>query len=247
MAVPHFSQMILPALRLAAREEIDTEAVVRAVAQEFNLTDEDVNELLTKGKSKQTRATRATNMASWAIVHLQEEKLIQRIRVGPNAYTITDRGRDFLAKNPANFGIAESQDDDHGNLQRGAEPANLSDPDEEADIFGFEGELRNWFIKTHRKREARLRKKKIAEVLKKNHGRLACEVPNCGFNFVERYGEIGTGFAQVHHKTPLGKARDKGRNVLLSELVVVCPNCHAMIHIGGECRSIETLSALISR
>ena len=125
-------------------------------------------------------------------------------------------------------------------LQRGAEPVDLSDPDEQANIFGFEGEKRSWF-KSHRKREARLRRAKIAEVLALNNGLLSCEVPNCGFSFVDRYGEIGRGFAHVHHKTPLSKAPDKGRNVLLSELAVVCPNCHAMIHIGGECRSIETL------
>jgi predicted HNH restriction endonuclease len=33
----------------------------------------------------------------------------------------------------------------------------------------------------------------------------------------------------------------------LDDLIVVCANCHAMIHVGGECRSPESLGALLSK
>ena len=73
-------------------------------------------------------------------------------------------------------------------------------------------------------------------------GRLPCEVPGCAFDFLAVYGEIGTGYAQVHHRRPLSD-RTRPSETRLSELVVVCANCHVMIHRGGECRPLETLLA----
>lgn len=129
-------------------------------------------------------------------------------------------------------------------LRRGAVPVKLGEVDDESRAFGLEGEKRRLFV-IHRKREARARAAKIADALHRNNGRLPCEVPGCGFDFVEQYGEIGEGFAHVHHKLQLSDAPDEGREVsleeLAEELAVVCPNCHAMIHIGGECRPVETL------
>jgi 5-methylcytosine-specific restriction enzyme A len=127
-------------------------------------------------------------------------------------------------------------------LQRGVLPVEL-EPDAEAEAHGFkEGERRLWY-RYHRKREARLRAEKIKDALAKNQGRLLCEVPGCGFNFVTRYGGIGEGFAHVHHKAPLSDSPDEGRTVSVNELAIVCPNCHAMIHVGGECRPLEALIA----
>lgn len=105
-----------------------------------------------------------------------------------------------------------------------------------------EGEQRRRFV-LHRKREAKLRKLKLAEHAQANGGRLRCEVPNCGFDFAARYGSLGEDYAQVHHKTPLSKAPSEGIKVKLEELAVVCANCHAMIHRGGECRPLDTLIA----
>lgn len=103
-----------------------------------------------------------------------------------------------------------------------------------------EGELRWLFVK-HRSRENRLREKKLATSKKENGGRLICEVPGCGFDFHSKYGDIGEGYAHVHHKIPLGSAGDDGVITKISDLAVVCANCHAMIHRGGECRSLDEL------
>ncbi len=130
-------------------------------------------------------------------------------------------------------------------LDREAIPGELGGIDDKSKTLGFEGKKRALFV-IHRRREARLRKAKIEEALKWHNGRLPCEVPGCGFDFVDRYGEVGRGFAHVHHKKPLNLAPDEGRNVSLEELAVVCPNCHVMIHIGGECRAIETLIPNVS-
>jgi predicted HNH restriction endonuclease len=107
------------------------------------------------------------------------------------------------------------------------------------DDEGFEGEVKKRLVK-HRNRERKKRTQKIAEALRKNN-RLICEVPRCGFDFHERYGELGVGFAEVHHKKPLSEAPRKGMVVKLTDLAIVCANCHRMIHYGGQCRSLDNL------
>lgn len=108
------------------------------------------------------------------------------------------------------------------------------------DEDGHEGEVEVLLVK-HRKRESKWRHRKITDVLSKNNGLLICEVPNCGFDFHARYGELGIGWAEVHHKKPLSEAPPKGQSIRLSELAVVCANCHRMIHRNGQCRPLEGL------
>jgi 5-methylcytosine-specific restriction protein A len=61
----------------------------------------------------------------------------------------------------------------------------------------------------------------------KHHG-CACKV--CGFDFEVVYGSIGAGFIHVHHIVPLSSI---GKEYIVNpktDLIPVCPNCHAMIH-----------------
>lgn len=111
-------------------------------------------------------------------------------------------------------------------------------PDEILD--GFEGAARRRFVR-HRQREAKLRLAKLAEARQRNKGRLLCEVARCGFDFSERYGDLGKNYAQVHHLEPLSDAPDTGRRTTLDMLAVVCANCHVMIHVGGQCRQLDDL------
>lgn len=52
----------------------------------------------------------------------------------------------------------------------------------------------------------------------------------CGFDFEEVYGELGKSFCHIHHLQPL--ATMEGPRVVdpLTDLLPVCPNCHAMLH-----------------
>ena len=76
------------------------------------------------------------------------------------------------------------------------------------------------------------------------HG-TSCAV--CGFSFETVYGDIASGFIHVHHLTPLALKGGTGHKVdPVKDLRPVCPNCHAVIHIRGECLSIEELKALLS-
>lgn len=108
------------------------------------------------------------------------------------------------------------------------------------DENGHEGKLNKGLVR-QRRREGKLRRKKIADVMGRNNGLLICEVPHCGFDFHARYGELGTGFAEVHHKKPLSYAPRQGQRTRLSELAIVCANCHRMIHRNGQCRPLDGL------
>jgi hypothetical protein len=109
----------------------------------------------------------------------------------------------------------------------------------EVDWNAIEGEKKKRFV-IHRAREQRLRSAKIQYALGSGHGRLECEVPGCAFEFSRIYGTLGNEFAFVHHLIPLGKLK-RARRTRLNELAIVCGNCHAMIHKGGECRPLKNL------
>jgi 5-methylcytosine-specific restriction enzyme A len=148
---------------------------------------------------------------------------------------------DFRKLDPVRWAVTE-YDFETGNyvLLRGAKPvvpfAETYDPE----AAGYdEGEPRRAF-RQHRHREWRARKDKIDSVLRKT-ARLVCEVVGCGFDFERRYGELGKGYAHVHHRIPLGMASSLGTKTKLEDLAVVCPNCHAMIHLGGACRNLDAL------
>ena len=95
----------------------------------------------------------------------------------------------------------------------------------------------------HRYRE---RSRKITNTKKKQfmkrHGRLYCEV--CNFDFVETYGERGSGFIECHHTMPVSKM-EPGRKTKLSELALVCANCHRMIHSKRPWLEVEQLKSLL--
>jgi hypothetical protein len=108
------------------------------------------------------------------------------------------------------------------------------------DDDGHEGELKKLLVR-HRKREHKFRAKKITDVMQRNDGHLICEVSHCGFDFHTQYGELGVGFVEVHHKKPLSQAPRRGQSIRLSDLAVVCANCHRIIHRHGQCRPLERL------
>lgn len=109
----------------------------------------------------------------------------------------------------------------------------------DTELAAVEGAERLSFVR-HRKREQALRDAKVAESKKSGNGNLKCEVQKCGFDFVAIYGELGRDYAQVHHLKPLGD-RTRPSETKLSDLAIVCANCHAMIHRGGKCRPLHGL------
>lgn len=81
-----------------------------------------------------------------------------------------------------------------------------------------------------------------------NNPMLNCEV--CGFSFYEKYGELGQGFIEAHHKTPLSDTKTKTKTTI-NDIALLCSNCHKMIHKGisesdnTKIMNIEELRRLI--
>jgi predicted HNH restriction endonuclease len=73
----------------------------------------------------------------------------------------------------------------------------------------------------------------VSKAAKKNRlekaGRLACDV--CGFDFARIYGELGEGFIEAHHTEPVSQLDGKTKTKV-TDLALVCSNCHRMLHRG---------------
>lgn len=69
---------------------------------------------------------------------------------------------------------------------------------------------------------------------------LHCEI--CGFSFIEKYGDIGDGFIEAHHKVPLSTI---GEQTITHEndLILVCSNCHRMLHRSNPTLTIQELTS----
>ena len=65
----------------------------------------------------------------------------------------------------------------------------------------------------------------------------------CGFDFGERYGQIGVGFIHVHHLIPIAERGQEYKVDPKQDLRPVCPNCHAMLHQSKPPLSIGDLKA----
>lgn len=94
MAIPDYQSIMLPLLQLAAdQQEHSLRETIEVLADEFNLTDEDRNELLPSG-----RQATFHNRVGWARTYLKKAALLKSTRRG--YYQITDRGLSILANKP---------------------------------------------------------------------------------------------------------------------------------------------------
>ncbi|WP_439674836.1 HNH endonuclease [Embleya sp. MST-111070] len=94
----------------------------------------------------------------------------------------------------------------------------------------------------YRERDRGLRERKIAEVLRER-GHLGCTV--CDFDFEAKYGAHGAGYIECHHVVPLHVAGEG--ETRLSDLVLVCANCHRMVHRGEPWLTIDQLRASLAK
>ena len=76
----------------------------------------------------------------------------------------------------------------------------------------------------------------------KQNGKLFCEV--CEFDFEKAYGPRGRGFIECHHNLPLHE-EEAERITKLSDLSLLCSNCHRMIHRKKKWLSVTELKKLL--
>lgn len=71
----------------------------------------------------------------------------------------------------------------------------------------------------------------------------SCQV--CGMDFESFYGPDFSGLIHVHHLNPRAMAIGPTQVNPKTDLVPICPNCHAALHHGGELRLPDDLRQMI--
>ncbi len=112
----------------------------------------------------------------------------------------------------------------------------LSEEEEE----GNEGQVLSRMHR-YRERDRKLVITKKNKFLKEN-SKLHCEA--CGFDFRQRYGERGADFIECHHTKPVSELETNGKTKI-SDLVLLCSNCHRIVHRKKPWLSFEELVAQI--
>ncbi len=115
------------------------------------------------------------------------------------------------------------------------------DQDEPEIAEAAEGKLVTRMHRT-RERNRKLVKRKKASFEKK-HGRLFCEA--CGFDFQSAYGARGEGFIECHHTLPVAMMKS-GEKTKLSDLALLCANCHRMVHVRAPWLSLGELREILA-
>jgi len=91
----------------------------------------------------------------------------------------------------------------------------------EAEVEGWEGERTERLV-AHYERKSHLRAAAL-----KYHG-TTCKA--CGFDFELTYGTHGANFIEVHHLVPVSSLGESRVVNPLTDMTVLCANCHRMIH-----------------
>src|SRR3990170_4455432 len=95
MAIPDFQSIMLPFLKIAGdRQERHMREAVEILAEHFNLSEEERKEVLPSGQQ-----SIFDNRVSWVRTYLKKAGLLESSKRG--VFKITQRGIDFLTKNPS--------------------------------------------------------------------------------------------------------------------------------------------------
>ena len=114
----------------------------------------------------------------------------------------------------------------------------MNDASQELESY-FEGNKKEKFTVFY-ERDRRLRKQAILI-----HG-TTCKA--CGTNFESKYGEHGKDFIHVHHKKPISEYGGSKKVDPETDMAVLCPNCHSMIHrFRDKTLSVEEVAALLQK
>ena len=77
---------------------------------------------------------------------------------------------------------------------------------------------------------------------KKAKSDYTCEI--CNFNFMSFYGPVGEQFIEAHHLQPISEG---SRVSTVDDIILVCSNCHSMIHKKTPPYRIEDIKSMIKK
>lgn len=67
----------------------------------------------------------------------------------------------------------------------------------------------------------------------------------CGFDFYKAYGLLGKDYIHIHHLIPIASIGKEYKLIPEKDLIPVCANCHAMIHMRKPALSPQELKEII--
>ncbi|MBU3136178.1 HNH endonuclease [Clostridium gasigenes] len=98
-------------------------------------------------------------------------------------------------------------------------------------------------LRKHMCRERKAKVIKLAkEKYKNQYGILKCEI--CDFDFKSMYGYTGEDFIEGHHLKPVSELVE-GEQTKIEDIVLVCSNCHSMLHRRKVWLNKENLKLLL--
>lgn len=103
-----------------------------------------------------------------------------------------------------------------------------------------EGQIVTKLHKYRERNTAVVRKKK--ELFKQQHGRLYCEI--CHFDFEQVYKNFGADYIECHHLKPVSEY-EQNEKTKLSDLILVCANCHRMLHRNNKGLTPDNLKNIL--
>jgi 5-methylcytosine-specific restriction enzyme A len=86
------------------------------------------------------------------------------------------------------------------------------------------------------------RNAQLVREAKAHHGTF-CQT--CGFDFGAVYGSLGVGYIECHHLKPSAEQDGNAQEVTVSDVAVLCSNCHRMIHRRRPVISVEKFKRAI--
>lgn len=113
-------------------------------------------------------------------------------------------------------------------------------PDDEEE--GNEGQVLSR-VHRYRERDRTLVTKKKSRFLSE-YPRLFCQ--GCGFDFEKKYGIRGRDYIECHHTKPVSELA-VGETTKLSDLVLLCSNCHRIVHRKKPWLTIDELKELVQQ
>jgi 5-methylcytosine-specific restriction endonuclease McrA len=69
-----------------------------------------------------------------------------------------------------------------------------------------------------------------------------CE--GCGFDFREKYG---VEYIEAHHINPIGQRDGIDAPTSINDLIMLCANCHRVVHMSKECLTLDELKRKIKK
>lgn len=105
------------------------------------------------------------------------------------------------------------------------------------DYLYLEGSLKT--IKINKYERNKLARKKCIE-----HYGAICQI--CGLEFCKMYGEVAEGYIQVHHIKSLSEINKEYKVDPIKDLIPICPNCHAVVHLKRPHLGVEEVKKLLA-